>query len=81
MIRAGSEFAGSDPLIHPVQHLDVDVAALVDSTEIPDEILWLHSLLGLQVWSVQVGVEENDGKGHDEHGVGGVQFAENKSTR
>ena len=81
MVRARSEFTGSDPLINPVQHLDINVAALVNASQVADEILRFHSLLWLQVGCVQVGVEEDDGKGHDEYRVSRVEFAERKKAQ
>ena len=80
MVRARSEFTGSDPLVHTIQHLDINVTALVNASQVADEILWFHPLLWLQVWRVQVGVEEDDGKCHDEHRVGRVEFAERKKA-
>ena len=40
------------------------------TTEVLDEVLQLHLALGLDVGAVHVGVEQDDGEGQDEDGVG-----------
>ena len=48
-------------------HLLINVAAIVNATQVSDKVLHLHPLLWLEVGSVEVGVEEDDGEGEDEY--------------
>lgn len=41
-----------------------------------DEVLKLHLPLGLDIWAVHVRIEEDDGEGQDENGVGILELAD-----
>ena len=44
------------------------------TSQVADEVLQHHLALGLDVGAVHVGVEEDDGEGQDEDGVGVVEL-------
>ena len=56
-------------LVDLLEEFVIEVAASVYPTEVSEKVLHLHLLLNLQVWRVQVSVEQNDGKGQRDDGV------------
>uniref|UniRef100_A0A182QGI8 Uncharacterized protein n=1 Tax=Anopheles farauti TaxID=69004 RepID=A0A182QGI8_9DIPT len=69
VIRAGFELVRLHPLVDAVQHVPIDVVAVVDAAQVLHEIVAPHAPLRLQVGRVQIRVEHDDGEGEHEHGV------------
>lgn len=60
VIGAGFEFVRLHPFVYARQHVAVNVATIVNSTEVFDEVLEAHASLWFYVRRVQIGVKHYD---------------------
>lgn len=67
MIRGWLEFIYSDSVVDGDKHLPIDVSAIVDASEVLNEVFAAHSTLRLHRLSMQICIEHDDRKRQNEN--------------
>lgn len=62
MVASRAELARLDPVVYTGQHVSVNISAVIDTTQVPYEIVETHACFGFQIRCMEVRVQHYNRK-------------------